>query len=398
MFSVAMSDFFYRQVAKAAHLETVTPGQVVSLKVDLALAHDGTGPAVLQELKERGDRPVDCCRTLFTLDHAFPAPTIQDRQFQLELAEFAARHQILLYRNGEGVLHQVVAEEESLWPGMIIVGADGHVATAGAFGALAFSVSGPHFAEVICRGTYDLHVPEQVVIIVTGSISPPVMARDLAMEILRSHGDLVRGKAVVLTGSAIDQLSISEKMAVCNFLPEGGVVTAFVLPQGERAASDIEIDAGGVQPLVALPGKQLAFASPETLGDRRISVAMIGSCSSGRLEDIKAAADILLKHGIHPEVTCLVTPASRNILEAMDTLKLSAALRNAGAVVLPPGCGPCPGRHLGLLSGEDTAITTTIRANPGRIGAPQADIYLASPLTVAWSAVNGRITPPGEQQ
>ncbi|MEE4314191.1 MAG: aconitase family protein [Desulfofustis sp.] len=389
-----MSEFFYRQVAKAAQRDEVIPGQTVSLKVDLALAHDGTGPAVLQELKERGSRPAGCCRTLFTLDHAFPAPTVRDREFQLELAEFAGRHQILLYRNGEGVLHQVVAEEESLWPGMIIVGADGHVATAGAFGALAFSVSGPRFAEVICRGTYDLSVPEQVVIGVTGRISPLVMARDVAMEILRSHGDLVRGKAVVLTGTAVDQLSISEKMALCNFLPEGGVVTAFVLPQGERAVCDIAIDAGGVQPLVALPGEQLTFAAPETLNDRRISMALIGSCSSGRLEDIKAVAEILLKHGIHPEVTCLITPASRNVLEAMDTLKLSAALRGAGAIVLPPGCGPCPGRHLGLLSAADTAITTTIRANPGRIGAAEADIFLASPLTAAWSAVKGRITGP----
>jgi 3-isopropylmalate/(R)-2-methylmalate dehydratase large subunit len=389
-----MSDFFYRQLAKAAQRDEVSPGQTVSLKVDLALAHDGTGPAVLQELKERGGRPVGCCRTLFTLDHAFPAPTIRDREFQLELAEFASHHQILLYRNGEGVLHQVVAEEESLWPGMIIVGADGHVATAGAFGALAFSVSGSRFAEVICRGAYDLSVPEQVVIGVTGSTSPSVMARDLAMEILRSHGDLVRCKAVVLTGTAVDQFSISEKMALCNFLPEGGVVTAFVLPQGERAACDIAIDGGGVQPLVTLPGEQLAFAAPETLSDRRISVALIGSCSSGRLEDIKASSEILIKHGVHPEVTCLITPASRNVLEAMDTLKLSAALRSAGAIVLPPGCGPCPGRHMGLLSAADTAITTTIRANPGRIGAAEAGIFLASPLTAAWSAVKGRITGP----
>jgi 3-isopropylmalate/(R)-2-methylmalate dehydratase large subunit len=389
-----MSDFFYRQLAKAAQLESVAPGRTISLKIDLALAHDGTGPAVLQHLQTTGARPASCCRILFTLDHAFPAPTVADRQFQRDCIAFAAEHQVLLYRNGEGVLHQVVAEEESLWPGMIIVGADGHVATAGAFGALAFSVSAARFAEVICRGTYDLQVPDQVVVAVMGSSGPQVMARDLAMQIISDHGEAIKGKAVVLTGTGIDRLSISEKMAVCNFLPEGGVVTAFVLPQGERAAHDIEIDAGAVQPLVVLPGDRLSFAHPDTLGDQRISVAMIGSCSSGRLDDIKAAAEILLKHGIHPEVTCLITPASRNVLEAMDTLKLSAALRNAGAVVLPPGCGPCPGRHLGVLSDGDVAITTTIKATPGRIGAPGARIFLASPLTVAWSAVNGRITAP----
>ena len=389
-----MSDFFYRQLAKAAQQESVAPGQTILLKVDLALAHDGSGPAVLQALQASGGSPTSCCRTLFTLDHAFPAPTVEDRQFQRDLTAYAAQHQLLLYKNGEGVLHQVVAEEESLWPGMIIVGADGHVATAGAFGALAFSVSAPRCAEVICRGSYELNVPEQVVVAVLGTGSAQVMARDLAMHLIRTHGDTIKEKVVVLTGSAIDQFSISEKMAVCNFLPEGGVVTAFVLPQGEWAVHDIEIDAGTVQPLVALPGARLSFVHPDTLADQRISVAMIGSCSSGRLDDIKAAAEILLKYGIHPEVTCLVTPASRNVLEAMDTLKLSAALRNAGAIVLLPGCGPCPGRHLGVLSNDDVAITTTIRANPGRIGASAARIFLASPLTVAWSTVNGRITAP----
>ncbi len=389
-----MSDFFYRQLAKVAQQESVAAGQTIILKVDLALAHDGTGPAVLQALQASGGRPASCCRTLVTLDHAFPAPSVADRQFQRDLIAFAAQNQVLLYKNGEGVLHQVVAEEESLWPGMIIVGADGHVATAGAFGALAFSVTAPRFAEVICRGSYELRVPEQVVVAVLGTGSAEIMARDLAMHLILTHGDTIKGKAVVLTGSAIYQLSMSEKMAFCNFLPEGGVVTAFVLPEGEWAVHDIEIDAGTVQPLVALPGTQLSFAHPSSLAEQRISVAMIGSCSSGRLDDIKAAAEILLKHGIHPDVTCLITPASRNILEAMDTLKLSAALRNAGAIILPPGCGPCPGRHLGVLGDGDVAITTTIKANPGRIGALGARIFLASPLTVAWSAVNGRITAP----
>lgn len=389
-----MSDFFYRQLAKVAQQESVAAGQTIILKVDLALAHDGTGPAVLQALQASGGRPASCCRTLVTLDHAFPAPSVADRQFQRDLIAFAAQNQVLLYKNGEGVLHQVVAEEESLWPGMIIVGADGHVATAGAFGALAFSVTAPRFAEVICRGSYELRVPEQVVVAVLGTGSAEIMARDLAMHLILTHGDTIKGKAVVLTGSAIYQLSMSEKMAFCNFLPEGGVVTAFVLPEGEWAVHDIEIDAGIVQPLVALPGTQLSFAHPSSLAEQHISVAMIGSCSSGRLDDIKAAAEILLKHGIHPDVTCLITPASRNILEAMDTLKLSAALRNAGAIILPPGCGPCPGRHLGVLGDGDVAITTTIKANPGRIGALGARIFLASPLTVAWSAVNGRITAP----
>ncbi len=389
-----MSDFFHRQLAKSARLETVHPGQRITIKVDLALGHDGTGPAVLKELQATGTRPAGCTRLLFTLDHAFPAPTAADREFHRELAGFADQHQALLYKNGEGVLHQVVAEEESLWPGMIIVGADGHVATAGAFGAIAFSVSPAGLVPVIGTGSYELCVPESLVITVRGTLSSRVMARDLAMYVIRHHGEAIRGRAVLLTGSTIDGLSISEKMAICNFLPEGGVATVLVLPQGEQAHANIDIDAAAIGPLVALPGDTLSFAEPERLAEETIDVAMIGSCSSGRLEDFKAAADILARNGVHQRVTCLITPASRNVLEAMESLKLTVALRNAGAIILPPGCGPCPGRHFGVLGGGDTAITTTIRANPGRIGSPAARIFLASPLTVAWSAVTGRITAP----
>ncbi len=391
-----MTGFFYRQLAKACQAKTVTPGDQISLKIDLALAHDGSGPAILEAFRSEPRQPAGYCRVLFTLDHAFPAPTVADRTFQLELAKLSARHRFLLFRNGEGVLHQVVAEEESLWPGMIIVGADGHVATAGAFGALAFSVSPKDFVTAVCNGSYILTVPQQIVITLTGRLSPPAMARDLAMHIINRFAPVIQGKAVLLTGPAIDLLTVSEKMALCNFLPEGGVATALVLPQGEQLAHDITIDTQSITPLVCLPGNRLSFTPPANLVEERISVAIVGGCSSGRLDDIKVLAEVLAKNDVHPEVTCLVTPASRNVLAAMDILKLSALLRKAGAIVLPPGCGPCPGKHFGLLSEQDTAITTTIRGNPGRIGAKEARIFLASPLTVAWSAVNGKIaTVPG---
>ncbi len=266
-----------------------------------------------------------------------------DRAFQLKMAKLSARHRFLLFRNGEGVLHQVVAEEESLWPGMIIVGADGHVATAGAFGALAFSVNPKDFVTAVCNGSYILTVPKQIVITLTGRLSPPAMARDLAMHIINRYAPVIQGKAVLLTGSAIDLLTVSEKMALCNFLPEGGVATALVLPQGEQLAHDITIDTHSITPLVCLPGNRLNFTPPANLVEERISVAIVGGCSSGRLDDIKVLAEVLAKNDVHPEVTCLVTPASRNVLAAMDTLKLSVLLRKAGAIVLRAGLWPLPG-------------------------------------------------------
>jgi 3-isopropylmalate/(R)-2-methylmalate dehydratase large subunit len=389
-----MTDFFYRQIAKASLQEKVIPGQDINLKVDLALAHDGSGPEILKIFKKNGCKISSQCRVLITLDHSFPAPTIKDREFQREISEFARQYNIHLYKKGEGVLHQVVAEEESLWPGMIIVGADGHVATAGAFGGIAFSVSPVEFVSTLGSGSYKISVPDQVVIALEGKLDPTVMARDIGMHLMYRYAHQIRGKAVLLTGATIDQLTISEKMSICNFLPEAGVVTALVLPQGEDRNPDITIESEKITPMLSVPGKEPAFCSAAAFPKDDITVAIAGGCSAGRLDDMKVIADVLAKKEVHPDVTFIITPGSKNVMESMDKLKISSILRNGGAVIMPPGCGPCPGKHFGLLCDSDVAITTTIRNNPGRIGAKGAKIYLASPLTVACSAVNGKISEP----
>ncbi len=389
-----MTGFFYRQLAKASLQEKVIPGQDIDLKVDLALAHDGSGPEILRLFKKKEYKINHRCRVLITLDHSFPAPTVKDREFQREISEFARKYDVHLYKNGEGVLHQVVAEEESLWPGMIIVGADGHVATAGAFGGIAFSVSAAAFLTAMCSGYHTISVPEQVVIALEGKPGPAVMARDIGMHLMQRYAEQIRNKAVLLTGTTIEQLTVSEKMSICNFLPEAGVATALVLPQGEERKPDIIIESDTISPLVAVPGIKSAFCSPAELPEEQITVAIAGGCSAGRLDDMQVIADVLAKKEVHPDVTFIITPGSKNIMESMDKLKISSTLRNAGAVIMPPGCGPCPGKHLGVLCDSDIAITTTIRNSPGRIGAEGARIYLASPLTVACSAVNGKITDP----
>jgi len=391
-----MTGFFYRQLAKAALLEEVIPGQTIQLKVDLALAHDGSGPEILGIFRAGGRKVADCSRILITLDHCFPAPTVKDRIFQREIHLFAGKNNIHLYENGEGVLHQVVAEEESLWPGMIIIGADGHVATSGAFGGIAFSVSPETFVEVISDGFYRTVVPEQVVISLEGSLKSTVMARDVAMHLMNHCGHILKNKAVLLTGSTIDSLTISEKMSLCNFLPEGRVATVLVLPQGEQELIDIQVSSKEITPMLAVPGTPCRMDRPAAYSSEKISVAIAGGCSSGRLDDMKTVADVLAKNEVHPDVTFIITPGSKSIMGVMDKLEISSTLRNAGAIILPPGCGPCPGRHFGVLCDEDTAITTTIRNSPGRIGAEHARIFLASPLTVALSAVNGVITDPSE--
>lgn len=393
---IDMSSFFYRQLAKASQNGSVGPGTIITVKVDLALAHDGSGPEILRLFKRDGLQVAQKSRVLITLDHCFPAPTIADRQFHKEIQSFARENKINLYKNGEGVLHQVVAEDESLWPGMIIVGADGHVATAGAFGAIAFTVQPDAFVKAVCKGVYRVSVPEQIVIGLEGVLRPHVMARDVALSLIDEFGDLIAEKAVVLTGDAIDKMNISEKMTLCNLLPESKARTALVLPQGERERVDKTVDAKSIEPMLALPSIPQKIIRASECRDQKISVAIAGGCSSGRLDDMKMIADILSKNEVHQDVTFIITPGSRSIMGSMDRMDLSSILRNSGAVIMPPGCGPCPGRHLGVLSEDDVAITTTTRNSPGRIGSSEAKIYLASPLTVALSAVHGQITEPTE--
>jgi len=389
-----MAKFLYRQLAKASNDSTVEPGQDVFLHVDLALGHDGTGPALMENWKQNSDRKVQCKKVLFTLDHAFPAPTIKDRKFQKEFADFSKDNGFCLYKQGEGVLHQVVAEDHSLWPGMVIVGADGHVATAGAFGAIAFSVSADKLIPVLETGLYRIPVPEQITIAIEGIPAGNILPRDIAFALIRNFLAHIKGKAVALSGSFINGLSLAGKMTICNYLPEGGAVTAFVLPDGENDSADFVLQAREIEPLLAVPPSPVNIASVKDAAGTRITAAIAGGCSSGRLEDMKVIADVLSKQKVHPGVTFVVTPASGKVLDLMEEKGISKIIREAGAIIMPPGCGSCPGKHFGVLDDEDVAITTTIRNNPGRLGAEGAQIYLASPLTVALSAVYGRITVP----
>jgi 3-isopropylmalate/(R)-2-methylmalate dehydratase large subunit len=384
--------YFKDYIAKASSLYEVEASQEISIKADLILGHDGTWPKVLSVWKQGEYRMAEGNNVLVTVDHAFPAPTVQERALQQEMAQVCKEKKCQIYNHGEGVLHQVVAEKVDLQPGMIIVGADGHVATSGAFGAIAFSVSPEGLVPVLETGSYKLKVPEVVTIYLDGELKSETMARDVALYILGTYGQDIKGKAIALRGSFLENASIDCKMTICNLLPEAGAVTAFIVPKdSDDEGTTINISVDSIEPMVAVPPEPTSVRNLKELAGKRISVAIIGGCSAGRLEDMAAAADVLKGQHVHPEVTLIVTPASSKIANEMDQMGLTAILRSSGAVIMPPGCGPCPGKHFGVLSSGDVAITTTIRNSPGRIGAKDAEIYLASPLSVAQAAVKGVI-------
>lgn len=384
--------YFTHSLAKAASLSEVSAGQEIKIKADLILGHDGTWPKMLSVWKQGECRMAEGNKVLITVDHAFPAPTIQERAIQQEMAEVCKERNCQLYNHGEGVLHQIVAENVDIQPGMIIVGADGHVATSGAFGALAFSVSPEGLVPVLETGGFALKVPDVVTIYLDGELKAETMARDIALYILGIYGQQIKGKAVALRGSFIEKASIDSRMTICNLLPEAGVVTAFIAPvDSEEEGDTINIKVGSIEPMAAVPPEPTLVSPLKDLAGKKISVAIIGGCSAGRLEDMQVAADVLKGQFVHPEVTLIVTPASSKIADKMDQMGLTSIIRNSGAVIMPPGCGPCPGKHFGVLSSNDVAITTTIRNSPGRIGAKEAEIYLASPLSVAKAAIKGSI-------
>lgn len=367
-------------------------GETIEITVDLMLAHDGSGAALLEAWENRRAKMYDPRRLLITVDHAFPAPTPEERRIHRGLADFAQRYGCALYNHGEGVLHQVAEEKAALRPGMIIAGADGHVATAGARGALAFSLTPAEFALVLQTGRLKLTVPEVLTIELTGAFRPDVSVRDAALVVMRDLAGVIAGKAAAFTGSLAAAMSLSDRMALCNIIPESGAATAFVVPADEDAGrSHYVIDVGGIEAMLAAPPAPTNIRPVRELRGTPVSVAVAGGCSAGRLSDMEIIANILRVHPVHRDVTFIIAPASRTVANGMDAKGWSSLLRARGALVLPPGCGPCPGKHSGLLAPGDSAVTTTVRNTPGRMGAADADIYLASPYTVAKAAVKGFI-------
>ncbi len=324
-----------------------------------------------------------------------PAPSPTARSLHRKLQDFADGQNIRLYHRGEGVLHQVVAERESLKPGTIIAGADGHVATSGAFGAIAFSLKPEEMVLPLVTGILEIKVPEIVGVEVQKQLQPPSSPRDLALTLTGLLGrGLARGKAVLLSGEGVWGLSPSSKMTVCNMLGETGAVTGLIIPQAMAEGmepKELVINAEEIRPVVACPPEPANIRPVADLMGLPVTQVVVGGCSSGRMEDMTALVKALGGRKVHPKINLIVTPASARVAEEMDSEGFTRILRSAGAILNTPGCGPCAGQHLGLSGAGDRVVATIVRNTPGRMGAPEAEIYLASPWTAGLAATAGAI-------
>ncbi|HLN62370.1 MAG TPA: aconitase family protein, partial [Symbiobacteriaceae bacterium] len=374
-----MMNVILKHLAAAAGRGSVQPGDVIELSVDLAAAHDGSGPAVVAEFEKAAYAKVfDPEKIAIFFDHGVPAPTAAVRENHLRIKAFARQYGIRLYDHGEGVIHQVIAEELAPRRGAIMVGADGHVCTAGAYGVLAFTVKPGELAEAMASGKYRMVVPEVWAVELTGRIAPPLGAKDLVLHLLGVFGTAgLKGKALVLWGEALREASLAERMTITNVVSEMGAVTAYI-PEAGEAIGPVEqthrFDAGSIPVSVACPADPGNVKPLSEVGAIPVTQVVIGACACGRFSDLALVAEELRGKKVHPDVTLVVIPASAKVADELDRSGLSAVIRESGGILVNPGCGPCSGAHQGVLAAGDRVVTTTARNTPGRMGDKGAEI------------------------
>ena len=407
-------------LARASGREEVKPGEILQPKVDMAMVNEITGPLAIQAFKKIGVPKVwDNSRIVLIQDHQVPADTVKSAELHRIMRQFAEEQEIkFLYDVGlGGVCHQIMVEKGHALPGDLIVGADSHTCTYGALGAFATGIGSTEMAAVFATGEIWLRVPSTIRINATGSFKKHVTPKDLILYVIGKIGAAgATYKAVEFMGSTISQISISGRMTLCNMTVEMGAKTGLINPDEEtfnyvksrarrpfralksdpnaKYEKTLEVDVDRLEPQIACPHSVDNVKPVKSVEGTEINQAFLGSCTNGRLEDLKAAAEILKGKKISRGVRMIVTPASQEVyLQALKNGFLEIFVK-AGALVTNPTCGACFGGHMGLLAPGEVCVSSSNRNFVGRMGSPEAEIYLASPVTVAASALAGKIVDP----
>jgi 3-isopropylmalate/(R)-2-methylmalate dehydratase large subunit len=395
-------------------------GDIVISRVDLVFVQDTTGPLTVRQFQAgKFQKLANPQKTALFFDHAAPSPNRQLSNDHKLLRQFAIDTGCLKYDVGSGVCHQLVAEALAK-PWDVVVGSDSHTVTAGALGAFATGMGSTDVAVIFALGKSWLRVPESFKINVSGKFKANVSAKDLVLYLIGSIGaDGATYKALEFGGDGLANLTMSDRFTIANMaveagakvglFPSDGITKAYLKAQGREkdfqllsADKDaqyektIDIDLGAVQPMVAKPHQVDNTAKAKELKGTKIQQVFIGTCTNGRLEDLSIAANILKGKKRHPDTRLIVAPASAKVLLEAIAAGYIKTLLEAGAVILPPGCGACLGLHQGVLGDGESCLSTANRNFKGRMGNPEAFIYLASPATAAASAIKSEITDPRE--
>lgn len=395
-------------------------GDIVIAKVDLSFVQDTTGPLTVRQFQSSSMSALaNPDRTVLFIDHAAPSPNANLSNDHILLRDFSRQSGCILSEAGDGVCHQIVAEAYAR-PGDVVVGADSHTVTAGGLGAFATGMGSSDIAVAFGLGRTWFRVPETFKIEVTGDFQKGVSAKDLILHLIGKIGaDGATYKALEFHGDAIRKMSMNGRFTIANMAVEAGAKVGlftsdettqeYLKTEGrgndyQPLAADadavyektIKINAAELEPTVSKPHTVDNTALARELKGTKIQQVVIGTCTNGRLEDLAVAAGILKGKKPAAGIRLIIAPASRRVL--LDAIEASYIkdFVEAGAIILPPGCGPCLGLHQGALGDGESCLSTANRNFEGRMGNPKSSIYLGSPATAAATALTGEITDPRE--
>ena len=404
--------------AHAGH--QVKAGELVIAKVDVAAVQDGTGPLTVQEFKKLGkDRLANPERTILFIDHAAPSPRKELSNSHMVLREFSRDYGAVLSDVGEGVCHQRLIETH-VNPGEILVGADSHTCTSGALGAFATGMGSTDIAVAMALGKTWLKVPYTFKVEVEGEFSKGVSAKDLILHLIGAIGaDGATYRALEFSGSTIENMSMSDRFTIANMAVEAGAKAGLFVTDEKtkaylksRGREDkfvqiepdadaqyervIKINASELEPTVSCPHTVDNIKSVSELKNVSVQQVFIGTCTNGRIEDLRIAAKILKGKKVNKGTRLLVAPASKDVFEKALDEGIIKTFVEAGAAIVTSGCGPCVGVHGGILGDGEVCLATQNRNFQGRMGNTKGFIYLASPAVAAYTAIKGYIADPRE--
>jgi 3-isopropylmalate/(R)-2-methylmalate dehydratase large subunit len=408
----------------AAHCgkKAVSPGELINAKVDLVLANDITAPIAIREFKKTGAKRVfDKDRVALIPDHFAPQKDIKAAEQCRLLKDFASEQNLSLYFEvgRMGVEHALLPEQGLVVPGDLVIGADSHTCTYGALGAFSTGVGSTDAAAAMATGECWFKVPESMKFVYRGRPGKWVGGKDLILHTIGDTGvDGAIYMAMEFEGEAVRALSMSGRLTMCNMAIEAGAKSGIIVPDdvtrkyvegrakrefkffnsdaGARYFEVREYDCSRIKPTVACPHLPSNTKPAEELGGIAIDQVVVGSCTNGRLEDLREAALVLKGRKVNPNVRLIVIPATQQIYREAMREGLFEIFLDAEAVVSTPTCGPCLGGHMGILAKGERAVATTNRNFVGRMGHPESEVYLANPAVAAASAVLGRIATPEE--
>lgn len=404
-------------LARASGQADARAGDVVDASPDVAMSHENTY-LVNKAFREFGlSGPWDPDRIVIVLDHRAPANTAETAAAHASIRTLVKEFGIKKFFDvGEGICHQLLMEQKIVRPGLLVVGADSHTTTAGAVGAFGTGIGATEMAGVWATGRLWLKVPETILVTMSGHLERAVFTKDIALHLASELGPSGADyKCVEFGGMFLLDISISGRMVLCNMAAETGAKAAiapadstFAVWSPECAgpaglcSSDsdanycarIDLDVSAIPPMVSGPHMVEDASSVEEFEGVKIDQAFIGTCTNGRLEDLIAASWVLRGHKVAPGVRLIVAPASRSVFSDALDMGVAQVIVASGGTILPPGCGPCLGAHEGVLGPGEVCISSSNRNFKGRMGSENAEIYLASPATVAASAIEGNIADP----